>query len=54
MQGRRVAVTVDGDRREGTVVEATYTLRGGEPVVAVALDGDDRRHLAPLSATEPI
>ena len=58
MEGTRVAVTVDGERREGTVVEATYTVKGGSPVVAVALDeplADGRdQYLAPLDETEAI
>ncbi|WP_255149758.1 hypothetical protein [Halorarius halobius] len=58
MEGTRVAVTVDGERHEGTVVEASYTVKGGEPVVGVALDdppeGGPGRHVVPLSETEAI
>lgn len=58
MEGDRVAFTVDGERYEGTVVRRTYTVKGGEPVVAVDLDDplpDGReRHLVPATDTEPI
>ena len=58
MEGTRVAVTVDGEHRDGTVVEATYTVKGGSPVVAVELDeplADGReRCVLSLDETEPI
>lgn len=38
MRGARVAVAVDGERRRGTVVDVTYTVKGGEPVLTVDLD----------------
>lgn len=58
MRGRRVVVTVSGERREGTVVETAYTVQGGEPVVAVALDRplpDGRsRYLAAMDDVEAV
>lgn len=38
MEGTRVVVTVDGDRRAGTVASVAYTVKGGQPVLTVALD----------------
>ncbi|WP_255196087.1 hypothetical protein [Halorarius litoreus] len=58
MEGSRVAVVIDGERHEGTVVEASYTVKGGDPVLGVELDdalSDGRsRHLVPLSDAEVI
>lgn len=38
MTGRRVWVSVDGEPRLGTVVERTYTPKGGAELLAVELD----------------
>jgi hypothetical protein len=38
LDGARVAVTLDGERRTGQVVRTTYTTKYGQPLVAVALD----------------
>lgn len=58
MEGSRVAVTVDGERVTGTVVEATYTVKSGSPVVAVAFDEprpDGREQVVvPLSKVDAI
>lgn len=58
MEGSRVAVVIDGERHEGTVVEATYTVKGGDPVLGVELDEelpDGRsRHLVSLADAELI
>lgn len=51
-------MTVADERREGTVVERAYTVKGGEPVVAVALDRalpDGRsRYLASVDDVEAL
>jgi hypothetical protein len=58
MEGSRVAVVVDGERREGTVVSATYTVKGGDPVLGVELDealsGGRARHAVSLADAELI
>lgn len=56
MEGTRVSLVVDGEERTGTVVEATYTVKGGHPVVAVELDepvGGRERVVAPRESVSP-
>ncbi|WP_276257485.1 hypothetical protein [Haloglomus litoreum] len=58
LDGARVAVTLDGERRTGEVVRTTYTTKYGQPLVAVALDeplpdGRDR-YLARADAVERV
>jgi hypothetical protein len=55
-EGTRVAVSVDGERRTGVVVDWEYTVKYGQPLFAVALDeplpdGRDR-HLAHAESIE--
>lgn len=58
MKGERVAVVVDGHRYEGTVTGSAYTVKGGEPVVAVALDDElpdgRERYLVALGETQSL
>jgi hypothetical protein len=58
LDGARVAVTLDGERRTGEVVQTTYTAKYGQPLVTVALDEplpDGReRHLAHADTVERV
>jgi hypothetical protein len=56
LDGARVAVRIDGERRTGAVIRTTYTSKYGQPLVAVALDEplpDGReQHVALADAVE--